>query len=337
MIPKARHILTKYRVPILFAALAASSACTVIPTKPNPMLGGPYPSPLSALLQKNPTVARELLRIPELQDGISPAEVTAIEAIYALYERDETAFDRAFREMMSTGLPNVRRYCTPLQALFWLALEGKITEGTNPLVDYSLRHLLDKAWTFSRERDITVAEILQIIEGMKNEEKRKEHQQNVKNFNLARVKGMLVLEYRNRPQIFSREAAEIIKAAMHPSVDPRWKSFQEVTERLNAPELIDYYERRRFQYEYWWNIRFYSAQNPDPRYAFMHNRGDCVYITSFTVYCLKTAGFKAWEKRMPSRSVQFSYHAVTAFEWNNRVFIMDNSDDKRGIVTLEEY
>jgi hypothetical protein len=111
----------------------------------------------------------------------------------------------------------------------------------------------------------------------------------------------------------------------------RWKDLEVVTDRLNAPELIDFYEKNRF---------FYSLRldHSDRSFAlFKTNKGNCADVTYFTVYCLRKAGYKAYDHHVASPS-GYAYHHVTLFEMNGEEYIMDNGrPDKRGIVPLKNY
>jgi hypothetical protein len=119
-------------------------------TKPNTPYPGPYPSGFNVLAHKNPLLAEELGKLPELQDGISEEEAASLGKIVELYNDDPVAFEAAFNKMYKIGIPEVRKYCTPLQALFWLyeKEDHKPGEEIN-LSRYSLRVLLDQAWDFS--------------------------------------------------------------------------------------------------------------------------------------------------------------------------------------------
>jgi hypothetical protein len=115
-------------------------------TKPNEPYKGPYPTSFNEIKLKNPLLAIEIGKLPEILDGISPSEAAALEEIVDLYNKAPEDFDKAFTEMFQTGLPNVRKYCTPLQALFWLAEDGEVKELAVQIRDYDLRDLLYTAW-----------------------------------------------------------------------------------------------------------------------------------------------------------------------------------------------
>jgi hypothetical protein len=116
------------------------------------------------------------------------------------------------------------------------------------------------------------------------------------------------------------------------SEQDRWKDYGAVTERLNAPELIDYYEKRRFIYAY------RNDNNGQPYGLFKSNRGQCADVTDFTVFCLIKGGYEAWSYDVLSPSGGGPMHHVTRFVMDGKHYIMDNGRlDKRGIVPLDKY
>jgi hypothetical protein len=70
-------------------------------------------------------LARELGKLPELQDGVDQDDLEALRVIRTVYRENPKEFDAAFAEMYKVGKPEVRRYCSPLQALYWLAEDGR--------------------------------------------------------------------------------------------------------------------------------------------------------------------------------------------------------------------
>ena len=118
----------------------------------------------------------------------------------------------------------------------------------------------------------------------------------------------------------------------------RWDDFNTVVERLNSPELIDYYERRRFKYHY---ARGYGEDYSDVVYVFKYNKGHCAQITAFTKYVLQKAGYKAYKLIIyhPAyASPRGNHHRVCLFKVNGRKYIMDNGRTRQfGIIPYDEY
>jgi hypothetical protein len=116
--------------------------------------------------------------------------------------------------------------------------------------------------------------------------------------------------------------------------DSRWEDFETVTDRLNTPRLINYYQRKRF-------IFIPYPEHPvDSRWLFKTNKGTCVEFTSFSLICLKKAGYKAAGYSPPGKSDGFpGFHQVTLFKGKNgTLYVMDNGRIcKKGVLKLSEY
>ena len=109
---------------ILLIVVALTFAGCATPTKPNIPYSGPI-SQLDKIAQRNPLLATELRKLPEIQNGVSAEERDALEKIVDLYHKVPDDFDKAFEEMYNEGYPDVRKYCSPLQALLWGYMDGK--------------------------------------------------------------------------------------------------------------------------------------------------------------------------------------------------------------------
>ena len=142
---------------------------------------------------------------------------------------------------------------------------------------------------------------------------------------------------------------ELLAQAWDFSEKHRWKDFAIVTERLNAPELINYYQRTRFRYDWEgevWRVLGGDHNRPgSPRYLFRHNEATCRDFAAFSAYCLKKGGYQAKvhlvENPDPRPIARGTKHRICLFEDNGREYIMDNGrPDKlrrRGIVPAQEY
>jgi hypothetical protein len=236
------------------------------PTHPNPSSIDRVPnSEAKALLQQldsmDSDLALEVGRLPEFQEDINEPQVKALTRFIDLITNVSKPEKANLDKLLQTGYPNVRKYATPLQAIFWV-LEKKADEN---ILRYSLAELLNKAWDFS---------------------------------------------------------------------DPRWEDFETVTDRLNAPRLLNYYEKKRFQY----GPRTEHAGNP--RWLFQANVGMCDEITLFTMICLRKGGYKAADFN-PSKFNTDAYqdHHVTLFKGKSgRLYVMDNGRRcKKGVLMLSEY
>ncbi len=126
-------------------------SCAITSTKPNNPYSG-HNSELEKLSTKNPLLAVELRKLPELQDGISANEIIALKKLIELYNNTSTVFDSAFDQMYKVGKPNVRKFCSPLEALFWLMEDGKFDLAKESIMDYDLKWLLIYAWADKKHK-----------------------------------------------------------------------------------------------------------------------------------------------------------------------------------------
>jgi len=264
---------TKPNISSIYRASSLKNQLQPLPAKLKPSVQESLTPEAENLFQKlytlNPSLAIEVGRLPEFQEKFGEKQLLALARFIDLIAKGIPEEKTNLEELLKVGLPAFRRYCTTLQALFWLLEKDKYKWKTtlNPL-NLSLKELLDQAWDFS-EQD-------------------------------------------------------------------RWEDFNMVTERLNSPELVNYYERRRF---------IYSTGHGRNVNVFKRNTGSCTPTTVFTVYCLQKGGYKASKINVQKLNVQQPSHCyghvVSLFEVNGSKYILDNGrPDKflrRGIIPLEEY
>jgi hypothetical protein len=282
---------------VLFFLSSSWGCVSIDKTKPNIPFQGDYPNSLDLIQQANPVLASELLKLPEIQDGISAEEAIALEKIVKLYNDYPADFDKAFNKMYEVGLPNVRRYCSPLQALFWLAEDGKYDELTSSLHEYSLSSLLNKSWVFDFQEhrgkvlDITAEQSDEIISILDQDEQRiYEGITDLKVLNYV-----ILIRYLEKPRKFPKEARKLIKDALKNSKYNkfmlRWKHFNIVADRLNAPELIDYYINHNITYRTY--IRAHGAYN-----TFRFKKGHCIDAAYLAIGMLKRNGYKTFMRHV---------------------------------------
>ena len=246
---------------IVFVFTLYFSGCASFgPTKPNlPYAGKQYPSILNELARKNPSLVQELGKLPELQDGISNTDLMALSRIYLVYNQNQKDFNSAFERMYDVGYPDVRKFCTPLQALYWMALKDTLEQID--ISNYTLITLLNEAW---------------------------------------------------------------YKAGFELDGTGRWDDFGDVTERLNDPRLVDYYESRNFNYK---EIRLGSPEEyKNPYHIFRWKHGRCWLYTAFSDYCLKKAGYQAHAITVYHGNSRYPNHVTCAFnDKDGKEYILDNS------------
>ena len=300
---------------IIFTAFLFLSGCATPPTKPNIPYSGPLPE-LDEIAKKNSLLATELRKLPELQDGISAVESYALKSLLKLYDNAPDAFNSAFNEMYKVGLPNVRKYCSPLQALFWLAEDGKLRKEDNPLVDYSLDKLLGCAWKFEEKFVLILSEkeAKKVIDGIKDEDEKKDYSYLTR---IEDIKKIILIDYNRNPNMFLKEAREIIEKSLRENI--RWGDYETVVERLNNPKLLNFYQRRNFSY---WTDR--GSRFGYSKFLFKSKKGDCRDYTAFSVYCLQKSGYGAMAIKVVSPSGA-AFHVVCEYKENGKEYIMDNS------------
>ena len=77
---------------------------------------------------------------------IGTDELEALEQILRLCLEQPGTFDKILHNMLKVGMAEVRRYCTPLQAFFWLLQDGQTVLAGEIFARYSLEELLCLAW-----------------------------------------------------------------------------------------------------------------------------------------------------------------------------------------------
>ncbi len=116
--------------------------------------------------------------------------------------------------------------------------------------------------------------------------------------------------------------------------DPRWEDFDMVTDRLNQPRLVDYYEKKIFEYTL-------DVEKPwNARHLFRTRRGSCAEITAFSLICLKKAGYRAsaHDPKIYEKNFPWPHLAVLFRGKNGILYLMDNGrPDKRGITVYNEF
>ena len=261
------------------------------PTVPNEPYSGPYPSSFNELADKNPLLAHELAKLPELQDGISEEEALALSVIVKLYNDDPVAFETAFSKMYKIGIPEVRKYCSPLQALFWLVEDGKLNEAKNFVFQdlFILEKLLEEAWALDRYPPfpikISEREFSEVLAGIKDEQRKNYYIDLIRDDDPV-ILAALYLDYDLQSNIFSSKARKILQGYI--VSDPRWGNIEVVVDRLNAPELLDYYINSSIAY------RYSPRSHRSFRSVINERFGDCADLANLGRAALTKAGYDAF-------------------------------------------
>lgn len=256
-----------YFISVIFISTLQCCA-TLGPTKPNPVVTH-YPG-YDALVEMSPLLAYEIGRLPEIQDGISPAEAVSLKKLIELRDAEPAAFDKAFEKMYQVGIPEIRKYCSPLQAVFWLIEDGKI--GDINISKCNIMNLINEAWLKSG------------------------------------------FEYNDKKG--------------------RWKDFDIVTDRLNSPELIEFYIRWDFTH----HSRLEEGFPAQTLFSlFKYKKGNCEDFSNFCVYCLKKAGYQAKMIRVTGRKRGNILHTACEYiDIDGKEYVIDVMTG-REIFTKEGY
>lgn len=102
---------------------------------------------LTEINKVNPGIAMEIPKVPDFKT-IGIKQVEALEDIENLAIKPE--YKVAFDSMLNEGIPNKRKYCTPLEELTWIAYDKEF-DDFNPLRNYSLESLTNEAWKNTTE------------------------------------------------------------------------------------------------------------------------------------------------------------------------------------------
>jgi len=287
---------------------------------------------LEKIRSHNDLLAKELGKLPELIDGITDDDLYALKNFMQFYMKNRKICDEVFLKIYAVGKPAHRRYCSPLQAIFWLAEEDEFTEEDNPFSEYTLPSLLDKAWVF-KDSD----ELERIIDGTNDQETREYFKGIVWDTQPSQMVSLMADAYAKNPNLFNRKSSFIFNRLVKNGFSYRWRDFDAVVDRLNSPQLLNYYEQCNLTYINWRAIARYENVKSTPWFAFENKKGDCVITTSFTVYCLNHNGYRAWREDVPSPYSPF--HAISVFiEDDGKKQVMDNGRvGKRGIESYELY
>ena len=312
-------------------------------TEPNKPISGPHPAPLEILLSQNKLLGTELTKLPELQDGVSESEIETLNRLLLIYRENKDNFDSVFEKMYETGLPGVRKYCTPLQALFWLVQKNQFHEFDSLLQNYSLNRLFNLAWEFNVSDTLLDDEQIEtIIRGTKNKQIKKGYITTYSTAGAKKVSKHILYDFERKPSWFSSKAKRVLKSAIK-GKNKNWDDFDTVIDRLNSPEIISYYGIRQLGYVNWNTILGYREDHPVRSYAyhvFRTKTGDCVYISGFTIHCLQKAGFKSHFWRWPTPGGTYPWHMVAVYYDDGKKMIIDNgrpNPHKTGIVPFETF
>jgi hypothetical protein len=144
-----------------------------------------------------------------------------------------------------------------------------------------------------------------------------------------------VLEKEDDVNVLNHTLTQLLDKAWVFSEANRWQDYEVVSDRLNAPELVNYYQRVRFVYIS--KKGKAMGGHGEPKKIFVNNSGNCDDTAAFAAYCLKKAGYENSVKNVHPTS----WHTVCVFKYKDTKYIIDNGrPDKflrRGILPADEY
>jgi len=99
---------------------------------------------ISEIDKINPELAMELLKLPDFET-VDIKDIEALEDI--LYSAKESEYKKFFEDCMNEGIEDKRIYCSPLEALLWIAYDNELDHWD--LSIYSPESLTRSAWKYS--------------------------------------------------------------------------------------------------------------------------------------------------------------------------------------------
>ncbi len=238
-------------------------------------------------------LAFQLGQLPEIKDGISEHEIKALDELVGLYQQMPDRFEDVFRQMDKIGIKNVRKYNSPLQALFWLFEDGKSDEAKEVINDYELEDLLDRAWWGKLNSYLQIGKWMQsesrkIFDSCTDESLKKQilkYSQENPQFGNGLAIQYTIQVSREHPEKFGYVFDDRKFAVIQAKNKQRWSDFDTVADRLNSPETIEYWTRKNIEYKYYCGARF------SIRKVFDKHEANCVDFARFASYLLDRSGY----------------------------------------------
>ena len=266
-----------------------SSCASLGPFKPNTPFVGVLPSSFQYVEKRNPLLATELRKLPEVLSGNGEG----LEGVIELYDSMPDTFDRVFARMYgeksedawAVGYPEIRQYCTPLQALYWLVEDGFEDVARFAVEDYctprrnldlkrpdtGLKQLTDFAWYERKGVDNWWDDLnaYAVFESCTDAQLKREIEAFEKQCDRGRQTLHIYHQAKDHPEAFEKSFAPMSRElrARH---EARWEDFNVVAARANSPQLFNSYLYKMIEYK----ADKYSPAKPAYR-TFSGKYGDC--------------------------------------------------------------
>ena len=111
-----------------------------------------------------------------------------------------------------------------------------------------------------------------------------------------------------------QDALEFVKPIWGNMKGPRWDKFDEVTSRLNLPELLYYYDKNNISGGH------YRGNKKTNKEVFESGSGNCYDVSEFNTFCLSKAGYNTnliWVE------TGLGDHIIAGFKDKGKIYILD--------------
>jgi len=137
----------------------------------------------------------------------------------------------------------------------------------------------------------------------------------------------------------------VLLSCAHKQPQP-FNNFEEAAKKLNTPTLIDEYQKKYFEWKSMregggcneWNIGV-NLEGCPPSFIFNNKgKGNCGAYTTFSVYCLRKAGYEAyplyvylkWRDDLAPDAKPRNYHIMVLYKENGKWYTIDDGIPWRG-------
>ena len=283
------------------------------------------PDSVEPLRRFNHLLAYELLKLPELQDGITSIEIKAVNKIYDLSEMHPESLNDAFNEMYEQGIPQIRKYCAPLQAFFWLALKQKPSDLRKLVLNFNLDTLLSNAWTVGFEEAVySYEDLLFIAEHTINSAIKKSLIQALAEAEIDKAKTFLLNYYRYNQSVYSEEAIKVIEKDVVKNKQ-RWGDLPTVADRLNSPYLLLFWMKKNIKYGWPGRPDMAKWEYLNPQTIFSTGEGECVSQSGFEAVILKRNGYDAHLMFVNRIEISRNDHAICYWKEDNKYYYIESA------------
>jgi len=224
----------------------------------------------------------------------------ALDQMTSFYYSNTEAFNITFEEMYLPGKPKIRKYCSPLQALFWLFEDGQKDTAKDIILKYDLLKLLHQTYV-SNDPEIMKSkwkrgESKRLLDSCTDREIVNNANELIEN-NLS-ITLYLIEMAKKQPEKFDYVYDENNFQVLKERHSDRWRKLNKVADRLNFPELANFYVFNNFSY--------YTKPSYSITEMFRRKGGHCRSFARFVTYSLRRAGYDATNIRFKKSSIFIS-------------------------------